>query len=95
MSKVRLAPDAENDLAEIWFYIAEDSSERADKFIEMLDAKFELLATHPEMGKARPELLAGIRSFPINSYVVFYRPIKDGVQILRVLNGARDIEAIF
>ena len=61
----------------------------------MLDAKFELLATHPEIGKARPELLTGIRSFPINSYVVFYRPIKDGVQILRVLNGSRDIEAVF
>jgi toxin ParE1/3/4 len=47
------------------------------------------------MGRRREELLPGLRSFPIGNYVVFYREIKDGVDIIRILRGSRDIEAIF
>jgi toxin ParE1/3/4 len=95
MKKVLLAPLAEGDLAEIWFYIAEDSPDRADQFVESLDEKFHILATQPEMGRARPELLPEVRSFPVARYIIFYRPVADGVQILRVVSGARDVDALF
>lgn len=46
-------------------------------------------------GKSRDELAPGMRSFPIGRYVVFYMPLEDGIDVIRVLHGARDIEAVF
>ena len=87
---------AELDLLEIWLFIAEDSSDVADSFLTLLEEKAQTLATSPEMGRLRPELAAGdIRSFPIGRYVVFYEPREDGILIVRVLHGARDIETAF
>jgi len=47
------------------------------------------------MGRARDELEVGLRSFPVGRYAIFYLPIPDGVEIVRVLHGARDLDAIF
>jgi toxin ParE1/3/4 len=47
------------------------------------------------MGRVRDELAEGIRSFPIGRHVVFYVTIPGGIEIIRVLNGARDIFTIF
>ena len=57
--------------------------------------KSQMLAQSPFIGKARDELGPKIRSFPIGNYVLFYQPIEDGIEIIRVLHGARDIEALF
>jgi toxin ParE1/3/4 len=46
-------------------------------------------------GRARDELAPGVRSFPFGRYVVFYVPRNDGVDVVRVLHGARDIDAGF
>ncbi len=83
------------DLADIWAYIAEDSPAHADRYIDLLDKKFSQLARHPRTGRARPELFAGLRSFPLGSYVIFYLSPKSGIEIVRVLHGARDVEALF
>jgi toxin ParE1/3/4 len=88
-------PRAKTDLAEIWDYIADDSEARADAFIETIDRKFRALAGRPDMGRVRDELETGLRSFPVGRYVIFYRPIPEGVEIVRVLHGARDLDAIF
>jgi toxin ParE1/3/4 len=88
-------PLARRDLIEIWDYIAEDSETRADAFIETVDRKFQTLAKHPGMGRMRDELEAGVRSFPVGKYIIFYCAIPDGVEIVRVLHSARDVEAIF
>lgn len=47
------------------------------------------------MGRARPELATGVRSFPFGRYVIFYAPLDDGIDVVRVLHGARDIDGIF
>jgi toxin ParE1/3/4 len=47
------------------------------------------------MGRTRDELAAELRSFPVGRYVVFYMPLDDGVDVIRVLHGSRDIDAIF
>lgn len=95
MSVIVKRPRAKTDLAEIWDYIADDSEARADAFIETIDRKFRTLAGRPDMGRARAELETGLRSFPVGRYVIFYRPIPEGVEIVRVLHGARDLDAIF
>jgi toxin ParE1/3/4 len=88
-------PLAEADILEIWDYIADDSVAAADRWLDELDAKFNLLATQPMMGRVRDELEPGMRSFPFGRYVIFYMPIDEGIDVVRVLHGARDIDAVF
>jgi toxin ParE1/3/4 len=47
------------------------------------------------MGRARQELAASLRSFPFGRYVIFYVPIENGINVVRVLHSARDIDAVF
>jgi toxin ParE1/3/4 len=47
------------------------------------------------MGRAREELAADLRSFPFGRYVIFYMPVQDGIDVVRVLHSARDVDAAF
>ena len=53
------------------------------------------LAQFPEMGANREELMPGLRSLPVGNYLVFYLPIERGIEIVRILPGMRDIDALF
>jgi toxin ParE1/3/4 len=86
----RLSPLAEQDLEEIWLYVAEDASQTtADRLIDAIVDRFNLLAEQPAVGRARPEFGAGVRSFVVERYVIYYR-VDDEVLIARVLHGHRD-----
>jgi toxin ParE1/3/4 len=95
MPEILRRPRARDDLAEIWDYIAADNVERADALIDRIDAVFHSLVRQPLMGRPRDELSPGLRSLSVSRYVIFYEPIADGVAIVRVLHGARDIGAQF
>lgn len=95
MPRVLRRPQAAEDIAEIWDYIADDSLAAADRFVDQLDKQFGLLAIQPRIGRARGELAPDVRSFPFGRYVIFYLPIDDGIDVVRVLHSARDIEAVF
>jgi toxin ParE1/3/4 len=88
-------PRAGADLSEIWEFIAQENVERADAFVDRIDEKFRALAAQPLMGRERRELGPGIRSIAMAPYVIFYEALTDGVVIVRVLHGARDVEAQF
>jgi toxin ParE1/3/4 len=83
------------DVAEIALTIAEDNPHAADRWLELIDGKFGFIAQTPELGRKRFELAPNLRSLPVGNYVIFYLPLPDGIQIVRVLHGARDIPALF
>jgi toxin ParE1/3/4 len=95
MARVTRRPLAAADILDIWDHIAEDSLDQADRWIYKLDEKFGILATQPLMGRAREELAADLRSFPFGRYVIFYMPVQDGIDVVRVLHSARDVDAAF
>ncbi len=95
MARVLRRPQAEVDVLEIWAYIAEDSIVEADLWLDRLDEKLALWATQPAMGRRRDELAPGIHSLAFGRYVVFFEPFLDGIAVVRVLHGARDIGASF
>ena len=95
MARVTRRPQAEADILEIWDYIAEDSIVEADRWVDRLDEKLSLWATQPMMGHARGELALGIRSLSFGRYVVFFEPLADGIDVVRVLHGSRDIFVTF
>ncbi len=95
MTRILRREAAKSDLKEIWKYIASDSRERANDFLRALNDKMETLAKNPLMGRERDEVMPGLRSFPFKRYVIFYQPLQDGIDVIRVLHGARDIESLF
>jgi toxin ParE1/3/4 len=95
MNQYRVADEARADLDEIWFYIARDNPAAADKFIHAIVSRFPRLAAMPQLGRRREELSPRLRSFPVGRYVIFYRPMENGVEIARVLDGARDFPPLF
>jgi toxin ParE1/3/4 len=91
MKEVSRSPSAAGDLLEIWMFIAQDSPKHATRLLDRIDRACKLRADFPSAGQDRREILPGLRSFPVGKSVVFYRAVADGIEVLRVLHGARRI----
>ena len=89
------APSARLDLYELWEQMALTSPARAQQFIETVNEKFDLLAENPYLGRSRDELAPGLRSFPVEKYLIFYRSLEDGIEVARVVRGSRDLPPLF
>jgi toxin ParE1/3/4 len=93
----RLAPTAEAELDDIWYYVVKESGsiDIADRLIDSITDRFFLLSTHPHIGRRRDEdLRPGLRSFPVGEYVIIYRVENDDVLILHIIRGSRDLETL-
>jgi toxin ParE1/3/4 len=96
MARFRQSRLAVRDLLEIWLHVAHDDVAAADRLSDRFETVFAKLATSPELGRSREELAPGIRSFPVGRYVIFYRRHRrGGIEIARVLHGARDLDLLF
>jgi toxin ParE1/3/4 len=82
---------AEDDLIEIWLYIAEDNPQAADTLLSKIDNACEHLAQNPGMGPARPDLAPDFRYSVIGNYLILYREAAEGIEIVRVVHGARHL----
>lgn len=92
MPAVSLTTHAENDLLDAWMHIAQDNPDAADKLVDSLLAAAHALAEHPEQGRARPELQAGLRSWVTQTpYLIFYMPQPHGITVIRFLHHSRDV----
>ena len=91
---VKKRPLANNDLYDIWRYIAKNNEARATGFIRKLNEAFLLLAQNPKIGCLRDELSENLRSYPVGNYLIFYRIIGQEMAIVRVLYGACDLPAL-
>ena len=94
MANLRIVASARQDLADIFDYIARDKPFAAKKWVRKIEEKCELIATTPEFGQVRPELGGEIRSSTLGRYVIFYRPIENGIEVLRIIPGDRDTRSI-
>ncbi len=95
MAIVEFSPLAKKDLEDIIVYVAERNVPSAQKIVKDLMKKFKLLAENPKIGMAKDNFTLNLRAFPYKNYVIFYFPIENGVEIYRVLHGARDIDELF
>jgi len=86
---------ARTDLRRIHAYIAERDPDIALDLITQLTTACEDLATMPEKGRERDELAPGLRSWPVDRYIIFYRLGRGQVRIVPVLHGARDVGKVF
>ena len=90
-----LTPRAEQDVSDIWDYIAADNIEAADRVLDALEKALHKLAKNPGIGHMREELAdRRHRFFLVYSYLIVYRFETKPLQVIRVLNAARDVESI-
>jgi toxin ParE1/3/4 len=101
MPRFTLSEYVEPELEAIWEYIAFDNVEAADRFLESTYVILKALARMPGMGRPRHfsrVKLRELRSFRIkgfDNYLIFYRPISDGIEVFHILHGARDLESFW
>ena len=92
MPRVVYAPGADDDILGIADYIAHDKPEAARRWIVNIRRACETLVTQPEMGELRSGFgIPGCRSFSVGSYVIFFRPSSDAIEVARIVHGSRDI----
>jgi toxin ParE1/3/4 len=96
VNRFRLAPAADADIDDLAEHVAKTQGlAAADRFIDAIYEKCELLALHADIGRLRPELAPRLRSFPAGPFVILYRPRGHDIEIVRIVRGARDIPALF
>lgn len=93
--RVLRSPAAERDLINIWTYIATDNPNAADRLLDAIGDRIAQLLDHPRLGRQRPDIAADARFLPIGNYVVLYRLTDDAIEIVRVVQGARDVTSLF
>lgn len=92
----RLTEPAIKDIEQIADYIAKQAGlQQSERFLSKLDGKFAKISQFPHLGRRRDEILPGLRSLPIDDYLILYMPIDNDVEIFRVVSGYRDISALF
>lgn len=92
--QIRRSARAEQDLIEIWNFIAKDNEAAADRVFDLLVAKSNLVARNPAIGRLRQELGESVRSTLAGSWSIFYRVQADHVEILRYLHTRRRVPEI-
>jgi plasmid stabilization system protein ParE len=92
MNRFFLTPEADQDLDDIWEFIALDDIDAADRWDGKLRDAFRTLATNPRAGHSRNDLTAHpILFWPVGAYLILYRVVGQQVEVLAVTQGSRDI----
>jgi toxin ParE1/3/4 len=91
MTRVVLTDAAKQDQLEIWLYIAADNPDAADRLLDEMDETLRLLAGAPGLGRVRDDIAPGLRYFPIGNYLILYEALPDGITVVRLVHGARQL----
>jgi toxin ParE1/3/4 len=95
MSSYSFADAAVKDLDDICEYIGQQNLKAVSKLFDAIRKKCKLVANFPNMGKSYSKLANNLRGFVVEDYVVFYYPREDGIDIVRIISGYRDLESLF
>jgi len=94
MPTIKRTAQAEEDLIDIWLYIAHEDVRAADRLLDEIEGKLHLLADQSALGPARPDIASGFRYLPVRRYLILYREITGGIEVVRVVHGARDVRVL-
>jgi toxin ParE1/3/4 len=101
MGKVERRPEVRRDLLGNAEYISQHNLDAAWRFLEAAESTFAFLSDSRGFGEVcrfSSDRLADLRMTRVEGFpnhLVFFRPTDAGVEIVRVLHGARDIETLF
>ncbi|MBP0019467.1 MAG: type II toxin-antitoxin system RelE/ParE family toxin [Cyanobacteria bacterium SBLK] len=90
-----ISPAASKDLNEIADYFASRNLDAGDRFVIAFERKCKYLIQFPNMGRSYSDLEESLRGVPVENYIILYRIVEQGVEIVRVVSGYRDLEELF
>ena len=89
----RLSKSAEKDMRDVAVYIARDNRPAARIWAENIREKCRMLGEMRDLGVRRDDLREGLKTYPVGNYLILYKDMQNGVEIIRVMHGARDWQA--
>jgi toxin ParE1/3/4 len=95
MARVLRTESAKSDILAIYGHIATDKPSAADRWVGEVDSTLSVISHQPFLGEKVDHLATGMRRHCLGSYLLFYVPIDGGIELRRVLHGARKIEEFF
>jgi toxin ParE1/3/4 len=95
MKRHIISQPAIKDLEEIINYFSSRNIEAGERFINQFEKKCKNLANFPNMGRSYDDIKPSLRGLSLAGYIIFYRIIDDGIEIIRVVSGYRDLESLF
>ena len=90
MSTLLWTPKANDDLIDIWTFVAVENPGAADRLLDSLVERASVLVSHPHAGPVRRDIAPELRMLASPPYVILYRTIGTDIEIVRVVHGARD-----
>lgn len=95
MKRHIISQPAIKDLEEIIDYFSNRNIEAGERFINEFEKKCKNLADFPNMGRSYDDVKPSLRGSPLAGYIIFYRIVDDGIEIIRVVSGYRNLESLF
>ncbi|OUL28892.1 type II toxin-antitoxin system RelE/ParE family toxin [Nostoc sp. 106C] len=95
MSQYIISPSASRDLNEIADYFLTRNLETGEALFREFNKKCQNLANFPNIGRTYTHINSQLRGIPLDGYIIFYRVLDNGVEILRVVSARRDLESLF
>lgn len=95
MNTYSLTDEAIQDLEDVYNYMSAFSLDAANRFVDAFGEKCETVAKFPNMGKSYEEFSQQLRGVILDKYIIFYRPVESGIEVIRVVSGYRNLEALF
>ena len=95
MGRVTLSHHAATDLDDIWLHVALDNPAAADRPIDRIAERCNVLGEHPELGPSRPEIAPAARALVVGDYLVLYRTNGANTEVVRIIHGARRLKGLF
>ena len=96
--RILRTPAARIDAVEIAVFLGTEASvDVANRFLDAIESAYEQLAKMPQLGsryRTTNPALEHVRKWRVPDFpnhLIFYRPIKSGVEVVRVLHGARGL----
>jgi len=95
MGLIQRTSESDVDLRKIYKYIAVDNASAAERLLLRIKKELAMLSDMPGGGAPRPDLGIHVRTWPVGKYLLLYRPINDGIELLRVIHGMRKVRRVF
>jgi toxin ParE1/3/4 len=86
---------ASQDLNSIADHFTTNNIEAGERFFQDFSRRCQQLVNFPNLGKSYGEIRPDLRGLPLDGYIIFYRILDDGIEILRVVSGRRDLPSLF
>lgn len=95
MSQFIISQSASRDLSSIVDYFVIENVEAGEHLLQTFNQKCQQLVNFPNMGREYNNLRSGLRGLPLNGHIILYQAINDDIEIVRVVNGRRNLKALF